>query len=93
MSCIPSLIPPSVTTLELEYTQLNEQEWRDFFTSHPEVRSIECSEFCGVAVSRSLWDTLSPAGEDTGVPCPKLELILITLYTDDVVFTPLADCL
>jgi len=93
MSCIPSLVPPSVTALELEYTQLNEREWRDFFTSHPEVRSIECSEFCGVAVSRSLWDALSPSGEDTGIPCPRLESILITSYTNDVVFTPLADCL
>ena len=46
-----------------------------------------------MAVSRSLWDALSPAGEDTGIPCPKLESILITSYTNETVFTPLADCL
>ena len=93
MSCIPSLVPSSVTALELEYTQLNEREWRDFFMSHPQVRSIECSEFFRVAVSRSLWDALSPAGEDAGIPCPRLESIFITSYTKDVVFTPLSDCL
>ena len=93
MSYIPSLIPPSVTALDLEYTQLNEREWRDFFTSHPEVRSIECAELCGVPVSRSLWDALSPAREDTGIPCPRLESVLITSYTKDVDFRPLSDCL
>lgn len=93
MTCIPSLVPSSVTALELEYTQLNERGWRDFFMSHPEVRSIECSEFSRVAVSRSLWDALSPAREDTDIPCPKLESIFITLYTKGAVFTPLSDCL
>lgn len=93
MSRIFSLVPQSVTTLKLEYTQLNEQEWRDFFTSHPEVRSIECAEFCQVPVSKSLWDALSPAGEDAGVLCPRLESIFFTSYTGNVVFTHLLDCL
>ena len=93
MSCIPSLVPPSVTALELEYTQFSEREWRDFFMSHPEVRSIECTEFYQVAVSRSLWDALSPVGEDPDIPCPRLESIFITSYTRDVTFTPLSDCL
>ena len=94
MSCIPRLVPPSVTTLALDYTQLDEQGWREFFMSHPEVRSIECAEFCGMPVSRSLWDALSPAGEGgTDVPCPRLESILITSYTNNVEFTPLSACL
>jgi hypothetical protein len=95
MSCIPPLVPRSVTALELEYTQLTEREWREFFTSHPEVRSIECTEFFPLALSKSLWDALSPAGEDNGVPCPRLESVLITSFTKDmvVVFTPLSDCL
>ena len=93
MSCIPSLVPSSVTALELEYTELNEREWRDFLTSHKEIRSIECTEFFRLAVSRSLWDALSPAGENAEIPCPRLESILITSYTDDVVFAPLLDCL
>ena len=93
MSCIPSLVPPSVVSLNLECTELNEGEWRDFFMSHPEVRSIECTEFCGSPVSRSLWDALLPSGEGIGIPCPSLESISITSYTKDVVFTPLSDCL
>ena len=94
MSCTPRLVPPSVTTLQLDYTQFDERGWREFFMSHPEVRSIECTEFCGIPVSRSLWDALSLAeGEDTGVPCPRLESIFITSYTDQVSFTPLSDCL
>ena len=94
MSCIPWLVPSSVTTLKLDYTYLDEQGWRDFFTSHPDVRSIECAEFCTMSVSRSLWDGLSPAGEgDTGVPCPRLESISITSYAGDMLLTPLSDCL
>ena len=93
MSCIPSLVPPSVISLNLECTELNEREWRDFFMSRPEVRSIECTEFCGRGVSRSLWDALVPAGEGIVIPCPSLESISVTSYTNDVVFTPLSDCL
>jgi len=94
MSCLPRLVPPSVTTLKLDYTKLDERGWRDFFTSHPEVRSIECAEFCTISVSRSLWDGLSPAGEgDASVPCPRLESISITSYVQDMLFTPLSNCL
>ena len=93
MSCIPSLVPLSVISLNLECTELSEQEWRDFFMSHPEVRSIECIEFYGRGVSRSLWDALLPAGEGIGIPCPSLESISITSYTDEAIFTPLSDCL
>ena len=90
MTFIPSLAPPSVTTLKLEYTQLTEQEWRDFFTLHPEVRSVE---FGGYHVSRTLWDALSPAGEDTDILCPRLESVSITLFTRNVTLTALSDCL
>jgi hypothetical protein len=93
MTFIPSLVPPSVTTLELEYTKLPERVWRDFFMSHPEVRSIKCVDSSGVPVSRSLWDALSPAGEDAGILCPKLDSVSITPYTGDVTFTSLSDCL
>ena len=93
MSYIPSVVPSSVTTLKLEYTVLDERGWRDFFTSHLEVRSIECMERFQKPVSRSLWDALSPTAEDTSVPCPRLEAIFVTSYTDDVVFTPLFNCL
>jgi len=94
MSCISQLVPPSVTTLKLDCTELDEQRWRDFFISHPEVRSIECTEFCGVPVSSSLWDALSPIGEgDTGIPCPRLQSIFVGSYTGEVGVMPLANCL
>jgi len=94
MSSISQLVPPSVTALKLDCTELDEQRWREFFVSHPEVRSIECTEFCGIPVSSSLWDALSPAGEgDTDIPCPKLESIFIGSYTGEVDSAPLAKCL
>ena len=94
MPCIPQLVPPSVITLKLEYTNMEERGWRDFFASHPEVRFIECTEFCGISVSNSLWNALAPlGGENAEVPCPKLESIFILTYTDEVSFTSLRDCL
>ena len=93
MSCIPSLVPSSVTTLDLQYTQQTERGWRDFFTLHPEVRSIECTVSHRTPVSRSLWDALSPAGEDTGILCPKLESIFVLSHPRDAVFTDLSNCL
>ncbi|KAF9653262.1 hypothetical protein BDM02DRAFT_3107833 [Thelephora ganbajun] len=94
MSCIPRLVPPSVTSIELDYTKLDEGGWRDFFASHTEIRSIECTEFCGRSVSRSLWDALSPTGEeDTSILCPMLESILIMSYAEGVQFTSLSCCL
>lgn len=94
MPCIPQLVPPSTTTLNIEYTDLEERGWREFFASHPEVRLIECTEFYGVPVCKSLWNALSPAvGEGTNVLCPRLESISITAHTNDIAFTPLSDCL
>ena len=94
MFCIPQLVPPSVTTLKLGYSNLGEQGWRDFFTSHSGVRFIECTEGYESPASESLWNALTPTGgESADVPCPKLESILITVYTDEVSFTSLSDCL
>ena len=96
MLLISHLVPPSVTTLKLDYTNLEEEGWKGLFASHPEVRFIECKEGCGAPVLKSLWDALSSTGgENTDVPCPKLESILITTYTDEVIasFASLSDCL
>ena len=95
MSCIPNLVPSSVIALKLEYTKLEEPGWRDFFVSHPEVRSIECTEFSGIPVSRSLWNALKPAGEgETGVPCPGLDSITVIVpFARGASFAPLSDCL
>jgi len=94
MSGISQLVPPSVTTLKLDCTELDEQRWRDFFTAHPKVRSIECTEFCGIPVSSSLWDALSPIGVgDPGIPCPSLQSIFIRTCTGEVGSEPLANCL
>ena len=54
MHFILQLVPPSVTTLRLDYTNLEEQGWKDFFAFHPEVRFIECTNRCGAPVSESL---------------------------------------
>ena len=94
MSSISQLVPSSVTALKLDCTELDEWGWRYFFASHPEVRSIECTEFCGIPVSSSLWDALLPAGEgDSGIPCPKLESISIGSWTGKIGTAPLVNCL
>ena len=94
MSGISQLVPPSVTALNLDCTQLDERIWRDFFMSHPEVRSIECTEYCRGPVDESLWDALSPAEVgDTGIPCPRLESVSVGSYTGEIGSTPLANCL
>lgn len=92
MSYITQLAPPTITTLNLEYADLEEREWRDFFRAHLEVRSINCTgSYDGV--SRSLWDALSPAEEGNApILCPRLETVYITLFKG-ISFTPLADCL
>ena len=72
---ITPMVPPSVGILKLTNSNLDEQEWREFLGSHPEVRSIEYRSRYGECTSKSLWDALSPAGTD-GIPlCPKLESI------------------
>ena len=54
MSCIPQLVLPSVIRLKLEPTDLEEQGWRDFFASHPQVRSIEYWQHSWVPASGTL---------------------------------------
>jgi len=71
------LVPPSTIALKIEdsWLGLDELGWRGFVVSHPEVRSIECSNSTGEPMSGSLWDALSPTGTDPVPPCPKLESI------------------
>jgi len=88
MACILPLVPSSVTTLILDYSDLDVEEWTDFFWSHPEVRSIESRE--QEPVSESLWDALSPAGPYAIAPCPKLESISLV---KERASTPLLNCL
>ena len=90
-NCVPPLVPLSVEVLELDDLELSEQEWREFLRSHPEVRSISSSNFSRKAVSKSLWDALSPAGTDAVPLCPKLELI--SFFDSPVTAQPLLDCL
>jgi len=88
MACILPLVPSSVTTLILDYSDLDIEEWTEFFWSHPEVRSIESKE--EEPVSESLWNALSPAGADAVTPCPKLESISLP---KERASTPLLNCL
>lgn len=51
-----SLVPSSLTNLQVDSKlMLNQEEWREFFQTHREVRSIECgrSPFEGRPVARS----------------------------------------
>jgi len=71
------LVPPSTTVLKISYfgLELDEVRWKEFVISHPELRSIECSNSSGESMSGSLWDALSPTGTESIPPCPKLESI------------------
>jgi len=86
------LVPPSVTTLEINYSglELGEPGWRNFFISHPEVRSIVCSNSSGEPMSELLWDALSHTGTDVVPPCPKLESISLS---NDPASAGLLNCL
>ena len=73
VTSILSLVPQSVTVLRLDYSGLGEEKWMEFFRSHPELRSIESTK--AEPVSKSLWNSLAPAGADAVTLCPKLESI------------------
>ena len=90
MAYVLPLVPPSVTSLRLDYSNLGRDEWTEFFQSHAEVRSIESSSSKQGPMSESLWHALSPAGADAVTLCPKLESI--SLYKESV-STPLLNCL
>ena len=87
------LVPQSVAILNLTGLDLDEQEWREFLRSHPEVHSIEClsDDDDGEPTFESLWDALSPTGADAVPLCPKLESI--SLFEDPRFAPPLLDCL
>lgn len=88
------LVPPSITTLKLEFSGLQVQEWRQFFRSHPEVRWVECTGTWAEPVSESLWDALSPKGDDDqAIICPRLESIVFETHSAPVEFMRLVDCL
>lgn len=88
-ACVPPLVPSSVAILELDDLQFDEQEWREFFRSRQEVRSIECSKSSRKPAPESLWEALSP-GTDAVPLCPKLESM--SLF-ENPVSAPLLNCL
>ena len=90
MTYIHPLVPSSVTTLRLDHSRLDEGEWVEFFSSHPEVQSIECSASAWDPVSESLWGALSPAGPGVVPLCPKLKSISVFKNQGSM---PLSDCL
>jgi len=71
--------------------QLDVQKWKEFFRSHPEVRSVE--KLCGEPISNSLRDALSPAGDDQVILCPRLESVMSKMYIDIIQLNPLLICL
>lgn len=85
---LPS-IPSSVTSLRLDYSRLNtDGGWENFFSSHPEVRSIE---FLGDSpAEESLWNALSSVEMEGVALCPRLESITLS---GETVSEPLFDCL
>jgi len=88
------LVPPSVTTLKLEMAKLDGQQWKEFFRSHPEIQSIECTDFRGEPMPDSFWGALSPTEDDGWVTlCPKLDSIVCKVYTDTDQLTSLLVCL
>ena len=93
IDCVLPLVPPSVTALRLDHSNLDKDEWAVFFQLHTEVRSITSSSLVDglrTLVSEPLWDTLSPAGADAVTLCPKLELISLP---NELMSTPLFNCL
>jgi len=93
ISCVLPLVPPSVTVLGLDYSNLDKDEWAEFFQSHTEVRSITSSSSVDgfrALLSEPLWDALSPAGADAVTLCPKLESISLP---SEQLSAPLLNCL
>ena len=90
-TCVLPMVPSSVAILNLDYMRLSEQEWREFLGSHPEVCSIECSNYSVEEPMSALWVALSPAGTDAAPLCPKLESI--SLYDNPASSQSLFNCL
>lgn len=92
-ACIP-LVPPSVTTLQADFSGLDQQMWRDFFRSHPGVRSIGCYQNYTASKYKPLWDALLPAqGDDPDVLCPNLESISFKVPSGKSEMKSLLTCL
>jgi len=88
------LVPPSVTTLKLGFPKLGVQEWKQFFGLHPEVRSIECTEFKADLTGEPPWDSLALGGDEGQVIlCPKLESIVLNVRAATAHLAPLFRCL
>ena len=88
------LVPPSITSLELGFPNLAVREWRRFFRLHPEVRSIECTEFKADLTCEPFWDALSLAeDEDQAILCPRLESIVMNVRAATAHLIPLFRCL
>ena len=94
VACIP-LVPSSVTTLQVDFRELDQQVWRGFFRSHPGVRSIECHKRSNAGPEcKSLWDALSLAQEgDAVILRQNLESIRFNLRSWKADLTPLLTCL
>ena len=94
VACIP-LVPSSVTTLQVDFPELDMRLWRDFFRSHPGVRTIGCWKYYSTGSEyRPLWDALSPAQEDDPViMCPNLESICFKVPSMKAELTSLLACL
>ena len=89
-TCVP-LTPSSVASLNLESTKLDQREWKDFFSSHPEVLSVEFIQLTTEPVLDSFFDALSP-GDGGVVLCPRLESIVLRSTTTEWL-EPLRICL
>lgn len=92
MARIQPLVPRSVTTLKIDFSEseLEGLEWKEFLSSHPELRLIECSKSSSDPEAESLWDALLPsAAAKPVIVCPKLETISIAGYPS----TRLLNCL
>ena len=90
--CVP-LVPPSVTALELDFSALDVQEWKQFFRLHPAVRSVECRGFHDDPMSESFWVALSSAGDDDQILCPELESLVLGAHAAAERLIPLFRCL
>ena len=87
-------VPPSITTLKVEFSELGVQGWKEFFISHPEVQLIEYTEFRRGPIFESFWDALSPS-EDGGqvLLCPRLESIALWVFATTTRLKPAIRCL
>ena len=84
-------VPPSVTTLNLEFSRLDAQEWKQNFRS-PRIALVECAEL--EPVSESFWDALtSPEGGDRVVLCTRLKYIVLEVHAKTAQLKPPISCL